>query len=164
MLPRRDRLVVRRNLRAAAWVTVIVLTAKARKPTRWWGWAWRRQHVTKPGRLQLLARVRPCSADTEGKPSTRACGNPASGGFERCLATRRGSHALDRDRVQDLKTLKEPRQGGHNRQPSARGARRVFTDRVIYTHVNNLRAKMEPDPSTPQIVVGVRGLGYRFDG
>jgi DNA-binding response OmpR family regulator len=38
-----------------------------------------------------------------------------------------------------------------------------LTDRVIYTHVNNLRQKIEADPSHPAILVGVRGVGYRFD-
>jgi DNA-binding winged helix-turn-helix (wHTH) protein len=39
-----------------------------------------------------------------------------------------------------------------------------LTDRVIYTHVNNLRNKIEDDPSHPRFLIGVRGLGYRFDG
>ena len=39
----------------------------------------------------------------------------------------------------------------------------VLTDRVIYTHVNHLRKKIEPDPHKPQFLVGVRGIGYRFD-
>jgi DNA-binding response OmpR family regulator len=38
-----------------------------------------------------------------------------------------------------------------------------LTDRVIYTHVNNLRAKIEPDPRNPRYIVSVRGAGYRFD-
>ena len=43
--------------------------------------------------------------------------------------------------------------------------RDVFlTDRVIYTHVNNLRRKIEADPADPKLLVGVRGVGYRFDG
>jgi DNA-binding response OmpR family regulator len=37
-------------------------------------------------------------------------------------------------------------------------------DRVIYTHINNLRQKIEADPSKPRLIVGVRGVGYRFDG
>jgi DNA-binding response OmpR family regulator len=37
------------------------------------------------------------------------------------------------------------------------------SDRVIDTHVLNLRKKIEPDPSEPRHLVGVRGLGYRFD-
>jgi len=38
-----------------------------------------------------------------------------------------------------------------------------LTDRVIYTHVNNLRSKIEVNPSLPRHLVTVRGIGYRFD-
>ena len=37
-------------------------------------------------------------------------------------------------------------------------------DRVIDTHILNLRKKVEPEPTSPRFVVSVRGLGYRFDG
>lgn len=40
----------------------------------------------------------------------------------------------------------------------------VLTDRVIYTHVNNLRNKLEENPQKPKFLIGVRGIGYRFDG
>ena len=43
------------------------------------------------------------------------------------------------------------------------GADAVLTDRVVYTHVNHLRNKLEPNPSEPRFLVGVRGVGYRFD-
>jgi DNA-binding response OmpR family regulator len=39
-----------------------------------------------------------------------------------------------------------------------------LTDRVIYTHVNNLRGKIEENPGQPRFLVSVRGVGYRFDG
>jgi DNA-binding response OmpR family regulator len=39
-----------------------------------------------------------------------------------------------------------------------------ITDRVIDTHVANLRKKIEAEPSNPVFVVSVRGQGYRFDG
>jgi DNA-binding response OmpR family regulator len=39
-----------------------------------------------------------------------------------------------------------------------------LTDRVIYTHINNLRSKIEEDPHNPKLLVSVRGIGYRFDG
>jgi DNA-binding response OmpR family regulator len=39
-----------------------------------------------------------------------------------------------------------------------------LTDRVIYTHVNNLRQKIEADPAHPRLLISVRGVGYRFDG
>jgi two-component system alkaline phosphatase synthesis response regulator PhoP len=39
----------------------------------------------------------------------------------------------------------------------------VLTDRVVYTHVNHLRNKLEDDPRSPRYLIGLRGLGYRFD-
>jgi DNA-binding response OmpR family regulator len=39
----------------------------------------------------------------------------------------------------------------------------AITDRVVDTHVFNLRKKIEPVPSEPRYLVGVRGLGYRFE-
>jgi DNA-binding response OmpR family regulator len=44
------------------------------------------------------------------------------------------------------------------------GADAFMTDRVIDTHIANLRKKIEPDPASPRYVVSVRGVGYRFDG
>jgi DNA-binding response OmpR family regulator len=38
------------------------------------------------------------------------------------------------------------------------------TDRVVDTHILNLRKKIEPLPSEPHFILGVRGMGYRFDG
>jgi two-component system alkaline phosphatase synthesis response regulator PhoP len=37
-------------------------------------------------------------------------------------------------------------------------------DRVIDTHVANLRKKIESDAREPRFLVSVRGMGYRFDG
>jgi DNA-binding response OmpR family regulator len=37
------------------------------------------------------------------------------------------------------------------------------SDRVVDTHVLNLRKKIEPVPGQPQFLHGVRGIGYRFD-
>ena len=38
------------------------------------------------------------------------------------------------------------------------------TDRVVDTHITNLRKKIEPEPGSPRYLVSVRGVGYRFDG
>jgi DNA-binding response OmpR family regulator len=39
----------------------------------------------------------------------------------------------------------------------------AITDRAVDTHVFNLRKKIEPVPSEPRFLLGIRGLGYRFD-
>jgi DNA-binding response OmpR family regulator len=38
----------------------------------------------------------------------------------------------------------------------------AITERAVDTHVFNLRKKIEPVPSEPRFLVGVRGIGYRF--
>ncbi|MDP9176082.1 MAG: response regulator transcription factor [Gemmatimonadota bacterium] len=43
------------------------------------------------------------------------------------------------------------------------GRETFMTDRVIDTHVANLRKKIEPDPAAPRFLTSVRGVGYRFD-
>ena len=43
------------------------------------------------------------------------------------------------------------------------GSATFVTDRVVDTHIANLRKKIEPEPVKPRYLVSVRGLGYRFD-
>ena len=31
-------------------------------------------------------------------------------------------------------------------------------------HISNLRQKVERDPQNPELVLTVRGVGYKFDG
>jgi DNA-binding response OmpR family regulator len=40
----------------------------------------------------------------------------------------------------------------------------VGASRTVDVHVRWLREKIEPDPSNPQRIVTVRGMGYRFEG
>ena len=40
----------------------------------------------------------------------------------------------------------------------------VGDDRTVDVHVRWLREKIEADPSDPQRIVTVRGVGYRFEG
>ena len=37
-------------------------------------------------------------------------------------------------------------------------------DRVIDTHIKNLRKKMENDPRNPVYIKTVHGIGYKFGG
>ncbi len=43
------------------------------------------------------------------------------------------------------------------------GADYVGDTKTLDVHVKRLRAKIEPDPSSPQHLVTVRGLGYKFE-
>ena len=38
-----------------------------------------------------------------------------------------------------------------------------ITNRVVYTHMNNLRKKIERDPQRPRHLITVRNIGYRFE-
>lgn len=40
----------------------------------------------------------------------------------------------------------------------------IVTDRTINTHIAHLRKKIEKDPANPEYIVGVRGVGYKFNG
>jgi two-component system alkaline phosphatase synthesis response regulator PhoP len=39
----------------------------------------------------------------------------------------------------------------------------AITERAVDSHIFNLRKKVELVPSQPKFIVGVRGLGYRFE-
>lgn len=42
------------------------------------------------------------------------------------------------------------------------GEQVYVTPRTVDTHVAHLRRKLEDDPSEPEFIVGVRGVGYKF--
>ncbi len=46
---------------------------------------------------------------------------------------------------------------------AAWGPGTAISDRAVDTHVFNLRKKIEAVPAEPKFLIGVRGLGYRFD-
>lgn len=81
---------------------------------------------------------------------------------------RRGDHVVDVTPVEFklLSTFVRSRGRAMSRQQLLDA---VWTDancveRVVETHVSNLRRKIEPDPAQPRYLVSLRGLGYRFDG
>ena len=43
------------------------------------------------------------------------------------------------------------------------GSDYVGDTKTLDVHVKRLRAKVEPDPSTPTRIVTIRGLGYKYD-
>jgi DNA-binding response OmpR family regulator len=47
---------------------------------------------------------------------------------------------------------------------AAWGPATIVTERVVDTHILNLRKKIEPMPDKPCYICCVRGMGYRFEG
>ncbi len=174
MLPSRDGLVVCRNLRAAGVESaIIVLTARTQEAHKVVGLSvGADDYVTKPyGRLELMARVKAVLRRTSDGRTAHPDVWESEGirlDFRRGEATRLGQPVhLTATEFKILRALVESRGKVVTIDELLRrvwGADVFLTDRVIYTHVNNLRAKLEPDPSAPRFIVGVRGLGYRFDG
>jgi len=47
---------------------------------------------------------------------------------------------------------------------AAWGPATIVSERVVDTHILNLRKKIEPEPAKPCYIRSVRGMGYRFEG
>jgi DNA-binding response OmpR family regulator len=171
MLPGKDGFTVCRELRTAGLHTpIILLTARGQETDKVMGLGLGADdYVTKPfsprelvARIQALLRraARPPLGKTFqfsdvhvdfSRHEVRRSGRtieltPAEFKLLRLLIEKRGE-VLSLDRL-----LQE-----------GWGKNVFLTDRVIYTHINNLRAKIEPDPHNPRHIVSVRGSGYRFD-
>ena len=170
MLPKMDGFDVCSELRRAGILTpIIMLTARTQEAEKELGLdSGADDYVTKPfGLRELRARIR-----AQLRRSTREAGRICRFGdcevdFDRAELRRDGrpveitpqelrllavflqnrGRVLSRDRLIDM----------------AWGRGTAITDRAVDTHVFNLRKKIEPVPSEPRFLVGVRGLGYRFE-
>ena len=174
MLPGRDGFSICRNLRASGFASpVILLTARGLETDKIRGLdLGADDYVTKPfSNRELLARVRAAlrrpAAAAEGPPSSYTFGE-VSVDFSRHEASR-GGQALELTPI-EFKMLKAFIENRGRVLPHDEIIERVWgrgaflSDRVLYTHVNNLRGKIEATPSEPRYLAGVRGVGYRFDG
>jgi DNA-binding response OmpR family regulator len=170
-LPRKDGFEVCRELRrGGAKVPIIMLTAKTHEAEKVLGLeVGADDYVTKPfSPAELRARVkavlRRAAHDT---PDEYRFGDVhvdfvrlelrRAGGVVRVTPTelkllsvfvRNRGRALSRQEITD----------------EVWGEGTAITPRVVDTHVANLRQKVEADPAAPAFIVGVRGVGYRFDG
>ncbi|WP_295701629.1 response regulator transcription factor [Lapillicoccus sp.] len=172
MLPGLPGVDVCRALRQRSSVPVIMLTAKDSEIDKVVGLEiGADDYVTKPySSRELLARIkavlRRLAEPEDLLPVTLEAG-PVRMDVERHIVTVSGQQtALPLKEFELLEIL-------------LRNAGRVLTrmqliDRVwgsdyvgdtktLDVHVKRLRAKIEPDPGTPQYIVTVRGLGYKFE-
>ena len=173
MLPGMDGLEVYRQARLKGVRTpVIMLTAKGQEVDKVVGLELGADdYVTKPfSRRELLARIKAVLRRAQDVPETSGVYrfDDITVDTGRCEVSRRGEKIdLTAMEFKLLKiflehrgrvlTIDELMQEGW-------GSDAVLTDRVIYTHVSNLRNKLEENPQKPRFLIGVRGIGYRFDG
>jgi len=174
MLPGRDGFSICGNLRASGLATpVVLLTARGQEANKIRGLdLGADDYITKPfSRGELLARIRAAmrrpTTETEAKPSSYQFGEVIID-FERHQATC-GGEPLELTPI-EFKMLRAFIENRGRVLPHDEIIERVWgrdtflSDRVLYTHVNNLRGKIETKPAQPRYLAGVRGVGYRFDG
>ncbi|MDA2926428.1 response regulator transcription factor [Acidobacteria bacterium AH-259-G07] len=171
MLPQKGGFEVCRELRRAGLETpIIMLTAKTHEAEKVLGLELGADdYVTKPfSPLELRARVKAVLRRSQGELpevyrfgdceidfhrfEVRRAGKPVKlTSLEFKLLTalvRNRGRVLNRDQLLDL----------------VWGSDTFVTDRVVDTHITNLRKKIESGPDQPRYLVSIRGMGYRFDG
>ena len=170
MLPGRDGFAVCRELRRAGIRTpVIMLTARTHEAEKVQGLELGADdYVTKPFsprelRARIQAVLRRVADVSQGTYRFGDC----EVDFDRG-EVRRGGAPLDVTALEFRLLAAFIRRRGHvlsRRQiiDAAWGEDTFVTDRVVDTHIFNLRKKIEPEPSRPRYVCSVRGMGYRFD-
>jgi two-component system alkaline phosphatase synthesis response regulator PhoP len=171
MLPKKDGFQVCRELRRAGVQTpIILLTARTMEAEKVLGLQiGADDYITKPfSPLELRARIQAVLRRAAGpaEPEAYRFGN-IDMDFARCELRRNG-------KLVDLTSIEFKLLAAFI---SSRGRvlsreqllDKVWTDttcgdRVVDTHVSNLRKKIEKDPANPRYLISVRGMGYRFDG
>ncbi|MEL4506080.1 MtrAB system response regulator MtrA [Luteococcus sp. H138] len=168
MLPGRDGVEICRDIRAESGVPIVMLTAKSDTMDVVGGLeAGADDYVSKPFKAkELIARIR-----------TRLRRSVASGDSDQLrigdLVISIGSHQVRRGTATFQLTPLEfdlllalARKPGHvfSRESLLEevwGYQHSEDTRLVNVHVQRLRSKIERDPEHPEIVVTVRGVGYR---
>ena len=171
MLPHKDGFEVCRELRRAGLrMPVILLTAKTQESDKVLGLELGADdYVTKPfSPRELRARVKAALRRAAGEmPEIYRFGD-AELDFTRG-ELRRGGRPVEMTPLEYKLLAVFIR---HRGQTLSRdqlldqvwGRQTFVTDRVVDTHITNLRKKIETKPSQPRFLINVRGMGYRFDG
>jgi DNA-binding response OmpR family regulator len=171
MLPRVDGFEVCRELRRARIKTpIILLTAKAQEAEKVMGLELGADdYVTKPfSPRELRARIVALLRRTGEHSLGMSRFGDLEVDFDAAEARRSGTPVdLTALEFRLLKTFVERRGRALTREQLIEAAWERGTnvnDRVVDTHILNLRKKIETKPDEPRLIVGVRGIGYRFDG
>ena len=170
MLPRMDGFDVCAALRRAGIRTpIILLTARVQEAEKILGLdAGADDYVTKPFSLRELrarirAQLRRALPETAGVHRFGDCEID----FDRAELQRSGRRVeITAQELRLLAALVRNRGRVLSRDQlieAAWGRGIAITERAVDSHIFNLRKKIEPVPSQPKFLLGVRGLGYRFE-
>jgi two-component system alkaline phosphatase synthesis response regulator PhoP len=173
MLPGMDGLDVCRQARLKGNRTpVIMLTAKGQEADKVVGLELGADdYITKPfSRREVLARIKAVLRRSQESPESGKIYRFADVTVDvgRCEVSRRSKKIdLTATEFKLLQVFLENRGQVMTIDDLIRevwGRDAILTDRVVYTHVHHLRSKLEENPQEPRFLIGVRGIGYRFDG
>ncbi len=171
MLPRVDGFEVCRELRRARLKTpIILLTAKAQESEKVMGLELGADdYVTKPfSPRELRARIQAVLRRTAGDSLGVHRFGDLEVDFDAAEVRKSGTPVeLTALEFRLLRTFVERRGRALTREQLIEAAWERGTnvsDRVVDTHILNLRKKIEAKPDEPRLIHGVRGIGYRFDG
>ncbi len=175
MMPVMDGFEVCRRVRQTNDLPIIFLSAKDSEADRLVGLAvGGDDYVVKPFSVrELVARVRACLRRSQGNVVQASRSYQAADltiDRDKILVMRNGQRieltptefkildvlASSPSQVYSRLQLLEKAQGGYG----------VFDgyERTIDTHIRNLRKKLERNPSHPQYIITVYGIGYKFEG
>jgi len=170
MLPKKDGFEVCRQLRReGAKVPILMLTARAQESDKVLGLEiGADDYVTKPfsGR-ELRARIKALLRRTAADVADVYRFGDVEVDFARC-ELRRAGEVVEVTPVEIKMLAAFVRQRGRTLTRDqilndVWGSGTFVTDRVVDSHVVNLRRKIEPVAAEPRHLVSVRGIGYRFD-
>ncbi|MDO5676650.1 MAG: MtrAB system response regulator MtrA [Propionibacteriaceae bacterium] len=168
MLPGRDGVSVCRDIRAESGVPIIMLTAKSDTSDVVAGLeAGADDYVAKPFKAkELIARIR-----TRLRRTSEDAGNDVLTIGDLTISVsshivKRGENQLPLTPLEFELLLALARRPTHVFTREALldevwGYRNAADTRLVNVHVQRLRAKIEKDPEHPEIVITVRGIGYR---
>ena len=172
MLPRLDGIELFRRLRQVAPIPVVMLTARGSEEDRVTGLELGADdYVAKPfSPRELTARVRAVLRRAAGPLESQGSSLLSAGDLEVDLvaheARRAGEPLSLTARELDLLgyLMAHPRRAFTRRELlQAVWGYDVGDTATVTVHVQRLRDKTEQDPRSPQHLVTVRGVGYRFD-
>ncbi len=171
MLPGKDGFDVCRELRRAGSQTpIILLTAKSHEAEKVLGLELGADdYVTKPfSPVELRARIKAALRRGASASAEVFRFGPFEVDFTR-FELRRAGHPVELTPI-EFKLLaafvRSPRRLLSREQllDAVWGHDTHVTDRVVDTHIGNLRKKIEANPENPQFLISLRGFGYRFEG